>query len=127
MHFNLRIFVLGGALLFAASCSVEKISAAAETSGQAPAALQIWGEADPDEGPAPLTSKMSCDILTRGAVEPQFEWDFGDGSKGKGKSLAHTFSKVGKYEVRVKVTDKNGRSGDDTLQVEVTKPEAAKE
>ena len=49
-----------------------------------------------------------------------FSWDFGDGSKGSGKSPSHTYDKPGKYTVKLTVTDENGASATDTTTVEIT-------
>ncbi len=33
-----------------------------------------------------------------------YEWDFGDGSKGEGKTVTHSYSSSGKYEAKLTVT-----------------------
>ena len=37
-----------------------------------------------------------------------WNWDFGDGSKGKGAKVNHTFSKSGRFKVKLSVTDDSG-------------------
>ncbi|MBC8278192.1 MAG: PKD domain-containing protein [FCB group bacterium] len=59
---------------------------------------------DPDKGPL------------------KYEWDFGDGGKAAGPKVSHTYSKAGKYIVKLKVTDSSGTSSAvswDELEVNV--------
>ncbi len=35
----------------------------------------------------------------------KYEWDFGDGAKGNGKSVSHSYNEPGKFNVILKVTD----------------------
>ena len=49
-----------------------------------------------------------------GAALANYEWDFGDGTTdmGSGKAtVQHTFTSMGMYTVRLKVTDANGNTG----------------
>lgn len=39
-----------------------------------------------------------------------FEWDFGDGQKGKGEKVSHKYSKIGNYEVQLEAKDGRGMS-----------------
>jgi PKD repeat protein len=42
-----------------------------------------------------------------------YSWDFGDGAKGNGVSVTHTYQNPGTYTVTLEVTDdKNGKSSD---------------
>lgn len=41
----------------------------------------------------------------------KYEWDFGDGSSEEGAIVSHAYSKVGKYEARLVVTDNEGVTG----------------
>ncbi len=36
-----------------------------------------------------------------------YEWDFGDGTKAKGNSVDHCFSKTGKYQIKLNMVDKS--------------------
>ncbi len=40
-----------------------------------------------------------------------WEWDFGDGSEGKGEMITHTYSSAGQYLVQLKVIDNRSSSG----------------
>lgn len=74
-------------------------------------------EAEPDEGPAPLTAKFTANIEDHlGPVE--CEWDFGDGSpKEKGLSPTHTFTKKEDYEVTVFCKDSEGLEGEGEIDI----------
>jgi PKD repeat protein len=37
-----------------------------------------------------------------------YEWDFGDGSTGSGLTVTHAYAQIGKYVVRLSVTDNDG-------------------
>lgn len=50
-----------------------------------------------------------------------FEWDFGDGTTGKGEKVSHYFDKYGKYKVRLKVYDETATQNNwDTTSLVVT-------
>ncbi len=48
-----------------------------------------------------------------------YEWDFGDSSIGNGVVVAHTFTNIGVYLVTLTVTDNNGLTDQDILEVTV--------
>ncbi|MEW5760261.1 MAG: PKD domain-containing protein [Candidatus Thermoplasmatota archaeon] len=48
-----------------------------------------------------------------------FEWDFGDGTKGTGSNVKHTYTNLGTYKVTLKVTTPDGKTSTDTITVEV--------
>ncbi|EMA52569.1 MULTISPECIES: glycosyl hydrolase family 18 protein [Halococcus] len=48
-----------------------------------------------------------------------YEWDFGDGSTGSGKTVSHTYSSKGTYTVSLTVTDGAGASATTTSDVTV--------
>lgn len=52
----------------------------------------------------------------------QVFWDFGDGEKGEGMKIAHTFQGRGNYLVTAKVYAKSGSSADLTSVVQVVDP-----
>jgi len=52
-----------------------------------------------------------------------YSWDFGDNSKGSGKTPTHTYATSGRYTVKLTVTDLNGASATDTTTVQITEQE----
>lgn len=48
-----------------------------------------------------------------------YEWDFGDGSTGSGEISDHTYSAIGTYTVRLKVTNARGDSGDTAKDITI--------
>ncbi|MDG2304361.1 MAG: PKD domain-containing protein [Candidatus Binatia bacterium] len=74
-------------------------------------------EAEPDEGPPPLTVQLTATVEDNtGAVE--CEWDFGDGSpKGSGLNPTHVFSTVEDYEVIARCKDSTGVAGEGEVDV----------
>lgn len=67
-------------------------------------------EADPDIGPAPLTTRFAA--LVDDEVGPAtFRWDFGDGGLDSSNPTQHTFRKPGEYTVVVTATNTLGQIG----------------
>jgi hypothetical protein len=99
-------------------------SAHAPSAASAPAAaasgeLIIWGDADPDTGDAPLAVEFTADPL-EDIDQPVYTWDFGDGSPPSNEqNPGHTYKTPGHYSAQVKVTDVAGRTGDDTVDIDV--------
>lgn len=57
----------------------------------------------------------SCDFDASGSHDPDgyiasTHWDFGDGSKDSGTSASHVYQQAGTYNVRLTVTDDQGKS-----------------
>jgi PKD repeat protein len=48
-----------------------------------------------------------------------YAWDFGDGGLGDGVAVQHTFSHPGVYDVRLRVTDAEGKQGDSIVTIRV--------
>jgi PKD repeat protein len=46
-----------------------------------------------------------------------YDWNFGDGATGSGQTVRHTFYDPGVYTVRLTVTDDQGSTGSDTLEI----------
>ena len=71
------------------------------------------------EGEAPATFIFEADIV--GGTEPYtISWDFGDGSEGsEEQSVEHTFDEAGAYIVAVTVTDSDGETASDSLEITV--------
>jgi len=51
-----------------------------------------------------------------------YEWNFGDGQMGTGKTVAHNYAAPGDYQVVLKVTDNAGSTGTITKTVTATAP-----
>ena len=85
-----------------------------------PPLLQIWCEAEPDEGPAPLTVTFSCEPLTGKAEVSRYVWDFGDDSdKVEGNKVTHTFDKPGRYTARAVGHGTEGQRDEDLVTIDV--------
>jgi PKD repeat protein len=65
--------------------------------------------ATPDNGLPPLTLLLT----SAGSVDPDgtivdYSWDFGDGTKGNGAAVTHTYTSLGLYAVKLTATDDGG-------------------
>jgi hypothetical protein len=71
------------------------------------------------EGEAPATFEFEAEIA--GGTEPYtISWDFGDGSEGSDEqTVEHTFDEAGTYIVDVNVTDSDGETASDSLEITV--------
>lgn len=77
----------------------------------------------PETGKSPLTVTFDASL----SYDPDgfivdYDWDFGDGSQGKGVVVSHTYYQPGIYIVRLTVTDNRGSKGMDIKIIEVIKP-----
>lgn len=54
----------------------------------------------------------------------KYDWNFGDGTTGTGKTVSHVYSKAGPYNVILTVTDNAGATNSKTLQVTALAPNA---
>lgn len=85
--------------------------------------LIVWGDAEPEDGEAPLEVELFCDPL-EDIDGPEFVWDPGDGSdKIEGQRVKHTYQRPGTYKARVTVTDAHGNRGEDEVMIDVELPE----
>jgi PKD repeat protein len=81
--------------------------------------LMVWAEAEPDEGPPPLSVQLKADI-SGGAGERKIKWDFGDGSPPSSEvNPTHRYEKAGTFRASVEVSDGSGDSDSDYVDVEV--------
>jgi parallel beta-helix repeat protein len=46
----------------------------------------------------------------------KYEWDFGDGTKGTGKTTSHIYTSSGEYKIILTVTDNDGNNGSATTK-----------
>lgn len=110
-----RFLLLGfaGALLFLGGCG-ERLQP------QAPQALFALR---PSEGTAPL--HVVCDgslSFSDSARIVEYVWDFGDGSRGLGPIVSHTYERGGTYRVTLAVYDERGLVGRREAEVVVEFP-----
>jgi PKD repeat protein len=49
-----------------------------------------------------------------------YSWIFGDGSIGSGVKLSHTYNTPGKYTIKLTVTDSEGNSDTETIEITIT-------
>lgn len=88
--------------------------------------LDVFVDAEPDEGPPPLEVHFTTDIDEEEEKEGgplKYEWDFGDGAKSKEKNPVHTYTKVGDYTATLTVTNAKGEKGTDEIDIFVEEDE----
>lgn len=105
----------------------EKVATGSEptptTSSPDDPVVLIFGDGDPDIGPAPLTVQFSVSDPFMELMNPVYEWDFGDGSPASDqRSPKHVYERPGKYTARVRVTE-FGDEDEDTVDIVVEEPE----
>lgn len=86
-------------------------------------ALSAIFKAEPQSGEAPLEVSFdaSGSAAPDGTIE-KYEWDFIGNSEykdGTGKTIKHTFGKIGKYKVSLRVTSTTGKSNTSEKEIEV--------
>jgi len=76
--------------------------------------------ANPSQGPFPLLAHFdaSASYAQDGSLV-SYEWDFGDGSRGSGQIISHTFYRRGTIPVTLKVTDSSRRTAIATKEIRV--------
>ncbi|MBN2244268.1 MAG: PKD domain-containing protein [Candidatus Aminicenantes bacterium] len=107
------------AILTVTDDEYQKSSASTEiTVGNPPVAIFT---ADPTAGSSPL--KVSFDAS--GSYDPDgtitsYDWDFGDGTSGKGRIIDHTFTKTADRTVTLTVKDNEGLTDWTSTQIRIT-------
>jgi PKD repeat protein len=81
--------------------------------------LDVWIEAEPDEGPPPLRVHFTSEVDAEeeGGGPYQYKWDFGDSANSTEANPIHTYAKLGEYTVTCMVTDAKGNNGSDEIDV----------
>jgi PKD repeat protein len=94
----------------------------------ATAQVKVENVAPMAEAGGPYAGQVGSPIALAGtATDPglvdqmglTYRWDFGDGTKGSGPMVSHSYAQAGSYEVRLTVTDKDGAQGTDMAMVQV--------
>lgn len=78
-------------------------------------------------GSVPTTTNISEKIEFDGSASyslggsiDSFNWEFGDGNTATGKQVDHTYSKSGKYTVKLTIVDSNGKTDVKKTRIKVT-------
>jgi PKD repeat protein len=134
--------IAASSLVFSAcsSCEPSKPAkpAASPAVGQPPAApaaaaspgaeadvdeLYVDAEAEPDEGPPPLSVKFTSTVEdATGALT--YDWDFGDATPhSTDANPSHTYQKEGDYVATLKVVDSKGVKGETEVDITASSEE----
>jgi heat shock protein HslJ len=70
----------------------------------------------PTEGAVDQPVKFDASSSTSGGTITGYAWDFGDGTKGTGKTVEHKYAKAGTFTVTLTITDSYGKT-DSTTQI----------
>lgn len=82
-------------------------------------------DADPDIGKPPLTVHFSA-VLDDDLPGPfYYQWDFGDGGRDVANPTTHTYRVAGEYTATVVVTNSQGQSGRQEVDIQVDADDAA--
>ena len=72
--------------------------------------ITVTADVTPSSGDIPLT--VTCTASASGGTPPYtYDWDFGDGARGTGGNVSHTFTNAGTYNVSLSVEDSTGAAG----------------
>ena len=86
-------------------------------------AFDLDVDADPDIGPAPLTTNFAA-VLDEDLPGPfYFQWDFGDGARDASNPTNHTYRSPGEYTATLKVTNAQGQSATHDVDIQVDPPD----
>jgi len=88
--------------------------------------LDVWIEAEPDEGPPPLRVHFTSEVESDDedyAGKFIYKWDFGDGGSSTEANPIYTYKKLGEYTVTLVVKDEQDYNGSDEIDVWVEEDE----
>ena len=85
-----------------------------------PDAPTVRGFADPSSGAAPLRVQFSSTGRDPQGGALIYDWDFGDGGGSVKQSPEHIYTEEGTFTARVTVTDSQGKSGSDSVEIVVS-------
>jgi outer membrane protein OmpA-like peptidoglycan-associated protein len=101
---------VGGAALGWYLCGADKLPPTARSS------------ATPNQGEAPLAVELRAVGKDQDGEVVRYEWDLGDGTRGEGPQVTHTYSEPGEYVAQVTVTDDDGQTASATARIKVDAP-----
>ncbi|MFO8034066.1 MAG: PKD domain-containing protein [Candidatus Bipolaricaulota bacterium] len=84
---------------------------------QPPSARFSFSPTNPDPGET-VSFDASDSTAPDGSIV-EYEWDFGDGSSGWGRTVSHSYAAEGTYTVRLTVTDDHGGTDSTTKSIQV--------
>ncbi|MDY6989584.1 MAG: LamG-like jellyroll fold domain-containing protein [Thermodesulfobacteriota bacterium] len=94
-----------------------EIQALYSGSGQANIPPTVSASASPQEGPVPLTVEFFGDGHDDDGFVDSYDWDFGDGETSTAQNPVHTYDVSGDYTAQVTVTDDQGATAFDTIDI----------
>jgi len=80
-------------------------------------APQVSVSADPTQGSIPLEVTFTSDASDPDGGELEYSWDFGDGGTSDEPNPVHTYTEAGAYEAELTVTDEDGNTASDTIEI----------
>jgi len=91
-----------------------------------PGFLTAFADADETIGEAPMTVKLTVDVIDNTGTPPYtFIWDFGDATEfSKEQSPSHTYTIPGNFRASVIVRDSKGEVDQDYIDIAVSDPNA---
>jgi hypothetical protein len=91
-----------------------------------PGSLTAFVDADETIGNAPLTVKLTVDVIPNTGVPPYtFKWDFGDSTEfSNEQSPTHVYKIPGNYRASVIIQDSKGEYDQDYVDIAVSDPNA---
>ena len=107
--------ILGGIEVSAGAAESEECGEQAGGAG----APTVEGFADPTSGSAPLQVRFSATGLDPDGGRVTYMWEFGDGTRSFSRAARHTYDTPGTYTATVTATDREGKEGTDTVEIEV--------
>ncbi|MET0684927.1 MAG: PKD domain-containing protein, partial [Solirubrobacteraceae bacterium] len=84
-----------------------------------PGAPTVEAFADPASGPSPLLVELSASGVDPDGGALTYAWEFEDGT-AFGQTVSRTFTGAGTHTATVTVTDAEGKTASDTVEIEVT-------
>lgn len=91
-----------------------------------PGSLTAFVDADETIGNAPLTVKLTVDVIPNTGVPPYtFKWDFGDSTEfSNEQSPTHVYKVPGNFRASVIIQDSKGEYDQDYIDIAVSDPNA---